>query len=36
MLFETDTTTEQVLEMYGIWFAFILVLLAVLFKRNRP
>jgi hypothetical protein len=35
MLFETDTTTKQVLAMYGIWFAFILVLLAVLFKRNR-
>ena len=35
MLFETDTTTKQVLEMYGVWFAFILVLLAFLFKRNR-
>jgi hypothetical protein len=36
MLFETDTTTKQVMEMYGIWFAFVLVLLAVLFKRKRP
>jgi hypothetical protein len=35
MLFETDTTTRQVLTMYGLWFAFILVLLAVVFKRNR-
>ena len=36
MLFEPDTTTQEVLTMYGVWFAFILVLLAVLFKRNRP
>jgi hypothetical protein len=35
MLFETDTTTQQVLTMYGLWFAFILVLLAVLFKGKR-
>jgi len=35
MLFETDTTTQQVLTMYGLWFAFILVLLTILFKRNR-
>lgn len=36
MLFETDTTTKQVLEMYGAWFAFVLVLLAILFsKRGR-
>ena len=35
MLFETDTTTQEVLTMYGIWFAFILVLLAILFKGNR-
>ena len=35
MLFETDTTTKQVLTMYAAWFAFILVLLAVLFKKNR-
>jgi hypothetical protein len=32
MLFETDTTTQEVLTMYGLWFAFILVLLAILFK----
>jgi hypothetical protein len=35
MLFETDTTTQEVLTMYGIWFAFILVLLAVLFMGKR-
>ncbi len=35
MLFETDTTTRQVLTMYGVWFAFILVLLAILFKKGR-
>ncbi len=35
MLFETDTTTREVLAMYGIWFTFILVLLAVVFKRHR-
>jgi len=35
MLFETDTTTQEVLTMYGLWFAFIIVLLAVLFRRNR-
>ena len=32
MLFETDTTTQEVLTMYGIWFAFVLVLLAIVFK----
>ena len=35
MLFETDTPTRQVLTMYGLWFAFILVLLAVVFKSKR-
>jgi hypothetical protein len=35
MLFETDTTTQEVLTMYGIWFAFILVLLAILFKGMK-
>ncbi len=35
MLFETDTTTREVLTMYGIWFAFILALLAVVMKRHR-
>jgi hypothetical protein len=35
MLFETDTTTKQVLAMYAVWFAFILVILTILFKRNR-
>jgi LPXTG-motif cell wall-anchored protein len=36
MLFETDTTTNQVLTMYGIWFAFIAALLVILFKgKNR-
>jgi hypothetical protein len=35
MLFETDTTTQQVWTMYGIWFAFILVLLAILFSKKN-
>lgn len=35
MLFETDTTTKEVLTMYAVWFAFILVLLAVVFKGKR-
>ena len=35
MLFETDTTTREVLTMYAMWFAFILVLLAVIMKRHR-
>ncbi len=35
MLFETDTTTQQVLTMYGVWFAFILVLLAILFSKKN-
>jgi len=35
MLFETDTTTQQVMTMYGVWFAFILVLLAILFSKKN-
>ena len=35
MLFETDTTTKQVMAMYAAWFAFIIVMVAVLFKKNR-
>jgi hypothetical protein len=35
MLLETDTTTKQVLEMYGVWFLFILALLVILFKGRR-
>jgi hypothetical protein len=35
MLFETDTTTQEVMTMYGVWFAFILVLLAILFMGKR-
>lgn len=35
MLFETDTTTQQVWTMYVVWFAFIAVLLAVLFSKKR-
>jgi hypothetical protein len=34
MLFETDTTTQQVMTMYGIWFAFITTLVVILFKGN--
>ncbi len=35
MLFEPDTTTGQVFAMYGVWFAFILAILAILFGKNR-
>jgi hypothetical protein len=35
MLFETDMTTKQVLELYGIWFTFVLILLVILFKVRR-
>ena len=35
MLFETDTTTKQLMTMYGIWFAFIAALLVILFKGNK-
>jgi hypothetical protein len=35
MLFETDTTTKEVLTMYAVWFSFIAVLLVVAFKSRR-
>jgi hypothetical protein len=35
MLLETDTTTQEVLTMYGFWFAFILLILAILFKGKK-
>ena len=35
MLFEPDTTTNQVWAMYAVWFAFIGVLLAVLFSGKK-
>ena len=35
MLFEPDTTTQEVLTMYALWFAFILALLFILFKGKR-
>jgi|GEM_PF-2271438 len=35
MLFEPDTTTNEVLTMYAVWFAFIVVLLAVLFSGKK-
>jgi len=34
MILEPDTTTKEVLTMYACWFAFILVLLAILMKKN--
>ncbi len=34
MLFETDMTTQDVLKMYAIWFAFIIALLTFLLRKN--
>jgi hypothetical protein len=35
MILEPDTTTKEVLAMYAVWFAFIIGLLMVVYKKHN-